>query len=184
MILDFTFNQVMKLSSIKRWAIIEMSRPQSVAEHSYNVAMITLSVINTLERNGEYKMDNVEKHTAMGWALCHDLTEILTGDFPSSLKEHFGNDIAQMEKDKFPCHHHLKRTAEQFVIPKIVVKAADLVDAIQYAKRFCVDDGKEKILMDMRDKLRVLLNPEGYGKDVCLEINNALCEIYPELWND
>jgi len=182
MILDFSFKQVMKLSSIQRWAIIEMARPQSVAEHSYNVAMISLSMLDRMELEFPGAYSEEYRSVVMKWALCHDLTEIVTGDFPSSLKSYFGKDISAMEKSKFPAHAALKDMVSQQDMPFRIVKAADYIDAIYFASRFCVDEGKAKIIGDMRERLyrMVFGGPNKNANDVLEEL---IIGIWPDIWN-
>lgn len=183
MILDFSFKQVMKLSSIKRWAIIDMSREQSVAEHSYNVTMITMGILSVLDCNMIISAQC--KEVALKWAMCHDLTELVTGDFPSSLKEHFGKDISVMEKNCFPLHYYMKQEAGHYEIPYMVVKVADLMDAIQFAQRFCVDEKKDAVIGDMQKKLRSVLTPSDNGSDQGIKslVHDLIMQMAPEIWN-
>lgn len=71
---------LLNLHSVKRWVIVDTTKPQSVAEHSYNVAMIIgkmCEAVGTTERR---------KEELMMMALFHDADELITGDLPSSSK--------------------------------------------------------------------------------------------------
>jgi 5'-deoxynucleotidase YfbR-like HD superfamily hydrolase len=149
MLLDFSFDQVMKMSNLKRWGIIEMSRDQSVAEHSYNVAIISGYLARAIDRNSEdYRY--IEED-CVKWALCHDLTELLTGDIPTPMKTFLNGAILDMEKVQCPEYTHMKNSFDAAVME--VVKTADYIEAIQYALKFCVDREKGAILLEMRLKM-------------------------------
>ncbi len=100
MILDFSFEEVMRLSNLKRWGIVEMSRSQSVAEHSYNVAMIAVHIVDRLENVSSDKTSL--RSVVMGWSLAHDLPEVVTGDIPTPLKEMMGDALGPAEGKLFP----------------------------------------------------------------------------------
>lgn len=141
MIFDFEFDQVMRLSSIRRWGIVEMSADQSVAEHSYNVAMISGVIASRIGLSPHAKCQVIE------WALCHDLTELITGDIPSSLKKACPGSIKEVEMATCPL---ISKESEK-VSPEVksLVKVADYIDAIQFAQKFCVDSRKEAIMAEL-----------------------------------
>lgn len=155
--LDFSFQDHMRLSSVKRWGIIEMSRAQNVAEHSYNVAAITLSLVDILSDQIEDSGLDLypTKIMAMEWALLHDLTELVTGDLPTPVKTHLGKAVEHMEDECYPRYAQLRQSIKGTAVEGIV-KAADLLDAIQFADRFCIDPKKSAILTEMRNKLEDL----------------------------
>lgn len=72
---------VRRLSHVKRWAIVPKIKEQSVAEHSYYVALYTLKICQILEKSAEFSLKAVE------YALQHDAGEAFTGDIPSPLKD-------------------------------------------------------------------------------------------------
>ncbi len=150
MILDFSLYDTMNLSNIKRWGIIDMSREQSVAEHSYNVAMISSYLINHINTS-TFDADLLKCQT-VSWALVHDLPEILSGDIPTPMKSYLKDSISKMEEEKFPKWHQFKETIEGTLVQKIV-KVADFVDAIQFAKRYCIDERKSEIIEEMVIKM-------------------------------
>lgn len=152
--LDFSFNEHMRLSSVKRWGIIEMSRAQSVAEHSYNVAAISLAIINAIADGIEDSGMALQPITllTLEWALLHDLTELVTGDLPTPVKVHLREAVEEMEDKHYPRYANFRKKVHG-TIAEDVVKAADFMDAIQFAKRFCIDLKREQILNEMYDKL-------------------------------
>lgn len=149
MILDFSFQDVMNLSNIKRWGIIDMSREQSVAEHSYNVTMISLYIIGNMDFEDP---DGILEYMTINWALVHDLPEIASGDIPTPMKAFLKDSIDQMEKEKYLNWYEFKETVNGSLSQKIV-KIADFVDAIQFAEKYCIDLRKDKIVGEMLDKM-------------------------------
>lgn len=144
MILDFTFEQVMRLSNLKRWGIVEMFREQSVAEHSYNVAMISAYIVDQLPN--EVKSTHL-REAVVNWSLVHDLPELITGDIPTPIKELIKTSLDGAEEDLFPQLMNYKKSHSKLAMA--VCKAADLMDAIQYARKFCVDSRKVEIISEM-----------------------------------
>lgn len=68
-----------RLSYIGRWQILGNSiRRQSVAEHSYNVAMLIVYLFNMKDRDPPSDL--------LVAALMHDYDEIYTGDLPAGFK--------------------------------------------------------------------------------------------------
>ena len=155
-ILDFDFDDVMRLSSVKRWAIVEMSREQSVAEHSYNVAMIVMMLVNEMENEEDVEVP--ELFTSLFWSLVHDLPELLTGDIPTPAKKHM--DLHKLDQENFPIYWEVKRRT-MVTLTATIVKAADCIDALQFAKKFCVDSRREEIIKDIEDNLYAMLDKKG-----------------------
>ena len=137
MILGFKFGQVMKMSIVKRWGIIDMSRSQSVAEHSYNVAQISRAIVKHIRDIDFGLIDNDQMAQITSWALDHDITEVVTGDIPTPLKAMMNGTFEQNEAKLFPSYIGLKIGLGELVLT--VVKIADYVDAIQFMNMYCVE---------------------------------------------
>lgn len=72
------------LSHVPRWAIVRHSRLQSVADHSYRVAIIARELVRRLNWENREGLDV----SRLVWlALVHDLDESLTGDIPAPAKK-------------------------------------------------------------------------------------------------
>jgi len=103
----------MRASIIPRWAIIRMSRTQSVAEHSFNVAMITRAILSN------FIMETMDDNEIIVAALDHDWKEeIYTGDIPSPAKVDHEQPVGTGNK---------------------VIKLADMIEAYVFAEAHCVD---------------------------------------------
>lgn len=155
MILDFSYDQVMRMSNVKRWGIITMSRQQSVAEHSYNVACIAMVISDEILKASSVWHDvdhqvTIDTTALLQWCLCHDLPEVVTGDIPTPLKRMVGDTIEQFEMKLFPDHYKMKKMMmESYPLEYAIYKVADYSDAIQFARAFCIDTKKEEIIREM-----------------------------------
>jgi putative nucleotidyltransferase with HDIG domain len=115
-------HEIIRLQYIKRWAIVHTSRPQSVAEHSYNVAILAWDLCQRL---------NLNPHIALGMALLHDIDEVETGDIPATFKRKLSPGSQEL------LHRHYHMALEDFGIPsdelsEAVVKSADVIEAAYY----------------------------------------------------
>lgn len=70
-------NDILRASGVTRWHIVRTVRPQSLAEHTFDVCMIARAVAKIAG------YDDAEITKA---ALLHDLDEIVVGDFPTPTK--------------------------------------------------------------------------------------------------
>ena len=77
---------VFKLSNIIRYARINLFHKQTVAEHSFNVAVILLAILSD-SRVLSYE----EKFKVLAAGLLHDVEESLTGDIIATTKRHLSN---------------------------------------------------------------------------------------------
>lgn len=69
---------------VKRWHIVETSRAQTVAEHSWLVTVIALELNEQLKAlDGDLTCENEEILQLIGHAMFHDTPEIRTGDIPT-----------------------------------------------------------------------------------------------------
>ena len=71
-------NDILRASGVTRWHIVRTVRPQSLAEHTFDVVMIARAVA---------KIAGVDDYEIIKAALLHDLDEIVTGDIPTPTKQ-------------------------------------------------------------------------------------------------
>lgn len=136
------FAMVNRMKFIDRWALMNNSNKENIAEHSHNVAIIThgLAVIGNKKFDKNY---NAERAALL--AIYHDTTEVITGDMPTPVKyynddiknvykniEHIaGERLLAMLPDEFqdeykPFFEKTEQDAELWQL----VKAADKIDAL------------------------------------------------------
>lgn len=109
----------LRASIVPRWSIIKTTRPQSLAEHNYNVSIITKHLCGAMALSPPMVKE------AVMYALTHDYEEIYTGDIPSPAKV----------KEKRP----VKKVTEA------VVKLADALEAWLFIQHNCADSGEVKM---------------------------------------
>lgn len=141
------FGFLNRLSLITRWSLMFNTRPENVAEHSWNVTTIAhaLAVIRNRFYQGNLDVAQVVLHS-----VYHDASEALTGDTPTPLK-YFSPEVkAALDaieglaiKKMVSClPEEMKDDYRQvFNIPaeyKTIIKAADRISAL--AK--CIEERK------------------------------------------
>jgi 5'-deoxynucleotidase len=80
------FAYLYRLRLIGRWGLMRSSIPENVAEHTYQVALVT-HALGTIAREVFGRTD-VPVERAVVLALFHDATEVVTGDIPMPVKHH------------------------------------------------------------------------------------------------
>lgn len=89
------FAMVNRMKMIDRWALMQNTSKENIAEHSHSVAVIT----HALALIGNKKFSkNYDAQRAALLALYHDTTEVITGDMPTPVK-YYNNDIKSVYKD-------------------------------------------------------------------------------------
>lgn len=118
----------LKLYQTKRFAIMHVAREQSVAEHSYGVALIAAHL-------SEYD-PGLKSRVALA-ALTHDFDEIETGDIPTPFKK----------KMRASCPHLLG--AKQRSPEVAVCKVADCLEVMFYVHEFGGSKTTEAIMPEL-----------------------------------
>lgn len=140
--------EVMLLQQVSRWNLVSMTRNQSVAEHSYNVAMLALDLVRRLN------LDVSSEHRVVMAALHHDLNEVYTGDIPSPCKTlaySQGIDLNQLVAED-ECVSGAGNTV------KLILKICDLMEAEYYAREFGVTTRARDAYVDIGNELTNIIN--------------------------
>ena len=143
MLLDF-FNTVADLKKIPRkgWKEkVGLLTPESVADHSYNTAVMGMVL-------SDLKEFDTEKILRM--ALLHDMTESVTGDFTPE-------EISKKDKRK------MENNAMQDILSKLPSKLASNYTKIW--KEYQNGNSKEAILVHEIDRLEMALQARKYSDD-------------------
>ena len=115
-------HQILRAQDVKRWGIVRMHKQQSLAEHSFNVAMIARALAKAL---------GVPDEQITKAALCHDLDEIITGDIPTPFKA--------MAREKGMELNEIYQHATGRTLAKVyenIVKLADILEARWYVQEY------------------------------------------------
>jgi 5'-deoxynucleotidase len=135
------FAYIYRLRYIERWSLMRNVVKENVAEHSYNVAMLT-HVLCTIAN--EVYGKQLPTDQIVSTALFHDATEVITGDIPTPVKHHNAdilNNFREIEYkaaerlvDMIPdqlksVYHPLITGKQQNNEARQYIKAADLLDA-------------------------------------------------------
>ena len=163
-----------RLKYIKRWTLMRSTTPENVAEHSYQVAVLTHLLCSIAK---EIFGRDVDPARAAAYALFHDASEVFTGDIPTPVKHHNPRILANFreieaiaaERLLATVPDELKATYEPLLKrapddPELYryVKAADLLDA--YLK--CLNEmsaGNREFAIALREneeRLQALHMPE------------------------
>lgn len=121
---------IMRMSSVKRWHMIDTRRVQTLAEHSANVALLGWYIAIT-------SPSAFFPHPAMAIAgLLHDLDEAYTGDMPTPTKAALGKDSLQALSARL-----LPKVFTEQITPecKLLLKLCDLADGIRFVRLNGVD---------------------------------------------
>jgi putative hydrolase of HD superfamily len=133
-----------RLAALPRtgWLLRGVVDPESIAEHSYGVAVVASLIVDDLRAKGE----TVDGERVLRMALVHDLAEVFTGDIPmpaksEALREALGQaEEATLATVLTPAQLELWREAEGAqTLEARIVKAADklqmLVKALTYEQQ-------------------------------------------------
>lgn len=161
-----TLNDKISLSSVSRWHILDTSKNQSVAEHTYNVVIIVRDIINRFNLNIDGGV-RIDEASAIRLALEHDLDEVIIGDIPTPTRKLMG-DVAQANLDRVmqpPVHWGDD-------IDTVIVKCADKIEACWFISNFALGKRSIKIGGDIIRHTRHFLSE---GDE---DIDPSISEIY------
>jgi 5'-deoxynucleotidase YfbR-like HD superfamily hydrolase len=132
-----TLRQKLRASHVKRWHIVECTRNQTVAEHSFNVAILAEEICNLINADEQFK------NLVRQYAIHHDIPEIALGDLPTSVKSVFGEEaiveVNNISKTLDPL------SAVDSPMAYRVVKLADLLDSVIFLAQHGVGTHAKKV---------------------------------------
>lgn len=131
--MSFIPNEYRDISFVKRWAILRRNSEQSVAEHSFYVAIYADRIASFVGWKGDYAR-------LMRCALIHDLFEGRSGDIPAPMKKalncsgEYGYEEERYFKEIFP--HHLEDLPylDKSMEIGAIVRVADMLEACVYLR--------------------------------------------------
>lgn len=135
-----TLREKLRANTVKRWHIVDTSRQQSVAEHSFNMCLFVEEICKLCGHE-----DLV--HEAIQYTIHHDIPEVVTGDIPSSVKRYWGVD----DSEKAVLMDSLSVTKNPFITA--IVKLADLLDAVLFLQLYGIDKHSQDIRSDIVEQI-------------------------------
>ena len=125
---------LLNLSNTKRWTIRPTLRDQSVAEHSFRVAVIAMEICRALNQDGLPSSNVIEYHVLV-WALVHDGPEAETGDIPYTAKRNIPDEMVERIEHKLcPWYEQFERRIHP---PELaIIKIADKVEEVLYLREW------------------------------------------------
>jgi len=129
--ISLSLRDTYRATDVHRWQIVKTQRQQSVAEHSFQVALITSKLCD------KFGVAEAVRCKAVWHALVHDLPEVLTGDLSTPLKRMLGpgamSKLKDFENSLLVADRpvDLGDSLEAQTIQEIV-KVADLIEAVAF----------------------------------------------------
>lgn len=169
---------MLDLSIIKRWNIVDVHRQQSVAEHSFRVGILADDLYDALMPTEHNSFD---KNAIQLLARVHDMDELYQGDPPSTLKdvmESIRPGISREIRNKILADNLpfvlTKIRGYENTFPYYVVKIADEMEGYLFCRRYAVDpDHRQRILDRIKTRVNHLIH-EGSQKFPSIRWPHAL----------
>ncbi len=137
-------NRLLTLKLLPRtgWLQRGISNPESIAEHSFGVAMLALLVGDSLP--------NLDRGRLLTIALLHDLAEALIGDLPASARRFFGAEA--------------KYTAERAAMEELLADLPQAADYLALWDEYVQGSSVEARLVKTLDRLEMLSQALAYER--------------------
>jgi hypothetical protein len=84
-----TYDEAFMASFVDRWHMLRVSRPQSIAEHSFRVAILARKIAPEVFAAAKQELTVELREELLEYALLHDLDETMTGDTPGFVKQKY-----------------------------------------------------------------------------------------------
>lgn len=147
-----SLRKCLRLRDVKRFHIVNTSRQQTVAEHSFVVAVIALDLFNHIVGIDPHNEDNsvAAAFGVLAGALYHDHEESETGDIPSPIKgaPHTPHFFLPYGVGKY---QHLHPEYARFV------EMADKIEAAVWAHEHVVGNKRPEVTADCWARLDALV---------------------------
>lgn len=154
--ITLSFRDLARAGHVTRWHSVRVGRPQTLAEHHYLVSMFT----NKLAKDILPDITDTERLQMVEYAMWHDLPEIICGDLPSPLKRRIeqlcpdNNPIEKIEEQVAPWLIALKKKIRVKPEQAIIVKLADLIDAILFIEQEGIGGHAKMVATQLRHQFK------------------------------
>jgi 5'-deoxynucleotidase len=154
--MSLTVYEQLRACHVRRWHIVQTSREQTLAEHSFAVAVIAGSLAAAMRWNG--LLQESGKLKLLQWALAHDIIEVRTGDMPTPFKRDLeaigGKGIVEKAEDRVDAETMAAYRQVRGTEVETIVKLADQIEAIFFLQ----DNGVGAHAKQVLDGLRAILS--------------------------
>ena len=135
-----------RMKYIERWALTRNSRPENLAEHSLEVALIA-HMLATIANTRYHKTLDANRAAMIG--LLHDSSEIITGDMPTPVK--YANSYIQT------AYKDVEHKAEQSLVNTLPTDVRNVYQDLYCANPNDADDVYLRRLVKAADKISALI---------------------------
>lgn len=183
--MSLTTAEQLRACHVRRWHIVQTSREQTLAEHSFAVSVIAGSLAAKMRWRGLLHPD--KKADLLLWALRHDLIEVLTGDVPTPFKKVLrkvgGEDVFdkaedEVDKDFGASYRQIAGTEIE-----MIVKIADMIESIYFLQDNGVGPHAKSVLTLLREDLSRMVDKYD-GEWTELTVRAATREVCREIGAD
>lgn len=139
---------LLALADVHRWSVIKTLRTQSVAEHSFAVAVIAMELSERI-----WGAIVFESCTLL-WAIIHDAPETYTGDIDGKCKRDFPDltvELRDVEDEMFPWYKRWKSIVPSYVVA--LVKIADIIEAASFIKQWGIGERADDVFWELHKLL-------------------------------
>lgn len=166
---------ILRSGSVTRWHLVNTIKQQTLGQHQYNVAMLSLEIASRMGIT-----DHSQLLSIIFYALTHDSSEARIGDIPTptkrKLKERTGVDFNQVFMDFDVADSRMvDSTAQQ------IVKCADHLDGLFFLGEHRVGRHADKVMDDITTEAIAYFRGAGdtgaIATQILSEIENAVYEI-------
>lgn len=116
---------------VQRWTTVHLTHRQSLAEHSFNVALIAMELSSIVF--GDY--DELFSNQVLYYAITHDLDEVITGDIPSPTKRRLIDFCPEIENILGTANAPNSLTEYSSEMVANIVKIADIIESAFQVKQ-------------------------------------------------
>lgn len=163
--MSLTTAEQLRACHVRRWHIVQTSREQTLAEHSFAVAVLAGSLAAAMQYKG--LMHHTLQLRLLQHSLSHDLIEVRTGDMPTPFKRFLeqvaGPGIVEKAEDLVDSEHMGAMRQVKGSEIETIVKLADMIEAIYFLQDNGVGAHAKVVLDGLRTNLSAAVN------DACVQ---------------
>jgi 5'-deoxynucleotidase len=153
--MSLTVYEQLRACHVRRWHIVQTSREQTLAEHSFAVAVIAGSLAAAMR--WRELMHDSGKLKLLQWSLAHDIIEVRTGDMPTPFKRELeavgGKGIVEKAEDRVDPETMGAYRLVRGTDVEMIVKLADQIEAIFFLQDNGVGAHAKQVLDGLRAHL-------------------------------